>query len=68
MYSYIMSNKTDKITPEFLTIKEAAILIGVHYETIRRWHLREGLKTYKFKKTLRVKKDDLLKFLENRKD
>ena len=48
----------------FLTLKEAGELIGVHFETIRRWHLKEGLKTYKFKNTLRVKKSDLLKFLE----
>lgn len=48
----------------FLTLKEAAELIGVHFETIRRWHLKEGLKTYKFKNTLRIKKSDLLNFLE----
>ncbi|MEN9407083.1 MAG: Helix-turn-helix domain [Candidatus Parcubacteria bacterium] len=52
------------IVDEFLTLKEAGKLIGVHHETIRRWHLREGLKTYKFKKTLRVRKEDLLHFLE----
>jgi len=51
---------------EFLTIKEAGQLIGVHYETIRRWHLREGLKTYKFKNTLRVRKQDLLDFLSEK--
>lgn len=56
------------LTPndEFLTIKEAGELIGVHYETIRRWHLREGLKTYKFKNTLRVRKQDLLDFLSEK--
>ena len=48
---------------EFLTIKEAGKLIGVHYETIRRWHLEEGLKVYKFKRTLRIRKQDLLDFL-----
>lgn len=48
----------------FLTLREAGELIGVHFETIRRWHLKEGLKTYKFKNTLRIKKSDLLKFLE----
>ena len=52
---------------EFLTLKQAAKLIGVHFETIRRWHLREGLKTYKFKKTLRVRKNDLLEFLSRNK-
>ena len=59
-----MSNNT--ITKEFLTLKEAADIIGVHYETIRRWHLREGLKSYKFKNTLRFKKEDLIKFLEQK--
>jgi len=48
---------------EFLTIKEAGQLVGVHPETIRRWHLKEGLKTYKFKKTLRIRRQDLLDFL-----
>lgn len=52
---------------EFLTIREAGELIGVHFETIRRWHLKEGLKTYKFKNTLRIKKEDLLHFLEQNK-
>ena len=52
------------IEKEFLTLKEAADVIGVHYETIRRWHLKEGLTSYKFKNTLRFKKEDLIKFLE----
>lgn len=63
-------NPKKKVIPnlndEFLTIKEAGELIGVHYETIRRWHLREGLKTYKFKNTLRVRKQDLLDFLSDK--
>ena len=58
-----MKNKNEITEEEFLTIREAGKLIGVHYETIRRWHLREGLKTYKFKNTLRVRKQDLLDFL-----
>lgn len=58
-----MKNKNEVTEEEFLTIREAGKLIGVHYETIRRWHLREGLKTYKFKNTLRVKRQDLLDFL-----
>ncbi len=57
-----MTKKT--IEKEFLNLKEAADIIGVHYETIRRWHLKEGLKSYKFKNTLRFKKEDLIKFLE----
>lgn len=48
---------------EMLTLSEAAKLIGVHPETLRRWHLKEGLKTYKFKKTLRIEKQDLMDFL-----
>ncbi len=52
------------IQKEFLTLKEAAELIGVHYETIRRWHLKEGLKSYKFKNTLRFKKGDLIEFMK----
>jgi len=58
--------KAPTINNEFLTIQEAGELIGVHFETIRRWHLREGLKTYKFKNTLRVRKQDLLDFLSNK--
>ena len=58
-----MKNKNGVTEEKFLTIREAGKLIGVHYETIRRWHLREGLKTYKFKNTLRVRKQDLLDFL-----
>ena len=58
--------KEPTINNEFLTIQEAGELIGVHFETIRRWHLREGLKTYKFKNTLRVRKQDLLDFLSNK--
>lgn len=66
MYSHTMtsSHMNEK---EFLTIREAGELIGVHFETIRRWHLKEGLKTYKFKNTLRIKKEDLLHFLEQNK-
>ena len=59
-----MTKKT--VEKEFLTLKESALVIGVHYETIRRWHLREGLKSYKFKNTLRFKKEDLIKFLEQK--
>lgn len=61
-----MSSKTSNQDNEFLTIKEAGEFIGVHYETIRRWHLKEGLKTYKFKNTLRVRKQDLLDFLSQK--
>ena len=61
-----MINKDVGLGDEFLTLKEAADLIGVHFETIRRWHLREGLKTYKFKKTLRIRKQDLLDFLSRK--
>lgn len=57
-----MNKKTTE--KEFFNLKEAANIIGVHYETIRRWHLKEGLKSYKFKNTLRFKKEDLIKFLE----
>lgn len=60
------NNKTKNEEKEFLTIKEAGKLIGVHYETIRRWHLREGLKTYKFKNTLRVRRQDLIEFLSQK--
>lgn len=49
---------------EFLNLKQAADLIGVHPETIRRWHLRSGLKSYKHGKTLRFRKEDLLAFLK----
>ena len=59
-----MNNQSED---EFLTLKQAAKLIGVHFETVRRWHLKEGLKTYKFKKTLRVRKSDLLEFLSRNK-
>ena len=48
---------------EFLTLKEAGEMIGVSSETIRRWHLKHGLKSYKFQNTLRIKKQDLLEFL-----
>ena len=54
---------TDKKEKEFLTKEEAAGLINVHPETIRRWHLKEGLKVYKFGRTLRIRKEDLLKFM-----
>jgi len=63
-YIFITMNKKP-IEREFLTLKEAADIIGVHYETIRRWHLKEGLKSYRFKNTLRFKKEDLIKFLEH---
>lgn len=53
------------IQKEFLTLSEAAELIGIHRETIRRWHLKEGLKSYKFKNTLRFKKEDLIEFMNN---
>ena len=58
---------TRRIKKEFLTVREAGELLGVHYETIRRWHLKKGLKSYKFGKTLRFKKEDLLDFMSQQK-
>lgn len=58
---------TSNLRKEFLSLTEAAKILSVHPETIRRWHLREGLKSYKFKNTLRFKKDDLIRFMEQTK-
>ncbi|MDP2671749.1 MAG: helix-turn-helix domain-containing protein [bacterium] len=55
-----MSKPVEK---EFLTLREAATMLGVHYETLRRWWLKKGLKGYKHGRTLRFKKDDLLEFM-----
>jgi len=61
-----MDNEQNK-NKEFLTIKEAGELIGVHSETIRRWHLHDGLKVFQYKNTLRINKQDLLDFLSKKK-
>jgi len=58
---------TSNLGKEFLNLKEAAEIMSIHPETVRRWHLREGLKSYKFKNTLRFKKEDLIKFMEQTK-
>ena len=61
-----MSNNPQTSEKEFLTINEAGDLISVHPETIRRWHLKEGLKVYRFKNTLRIRRQDLLDFLKEK--
>lgn len=53
-------------TNEFLTLREAATLIKAHPESIRRWYLKEGLKVYKHGKILRIKKQDLLDFMDKK--
>lgn len=66
MQLYHKQIMTDEKEKEFLTKEEAAELIGVHPETIRRWHLKEGLKVYKFGRTLRIRRQDLLDFLSQK--
>jgi len=56
----------DYDSDEILTLKQAAQLLHIHPETVRRWHLKEGLPVLKFGNTLRIRKDDLLDFLKRK--
>lgn len=58
-----MTNNQPEKDKEFMTKEEAAELLSVHPETIRRWHLKEGLKVYKHGRTLRIRREDLMEFM-----
>ena len=60
-----MENNKDQ--NEFLTLKEAAALLKMHPESIRRWHLKDGLPVYKHGKIMRIRKQELLDFLSKHK-
>jgi excisionase family DNA binding protein len=47
---------------EFFTIKEICKMLKVSRPTVYRW-FKSGLKYYKFKKAVRVKKEDLEEFI-----
>ena len=47
----------------YMTIKEAALYMKVHVETIRRWVNEGKLKAYKGVKIIRFKKEDLDRLL-----
>lgn len=61
-----MSNK--KELTELLTIKEAAQILKVHEETLRRWDNTGKLVAVKINKRgdRRYRKEDLLKLIENK--
>lgn len=48
-----------------LTIKEAASLLRVHWQTIRSYIAKGLISTIKIGRTIRIKKEDLVKFTEN---
>ena len=48
-----------ELMKEFYTIREAADLLGVHYQSIRAW-IKEGkLRAVKVKRTVRISKEAL---------
>ncbi len=47
-----------------LSIKEAGVLCSVNYQTIRKWIDQKLLKTFHVGKIIRIKKSDLLEFVE----
>ena len=52
------------ITPEFLTVREVAIICRVHEVTIRR-HIRQGLlRAVRVGRKLRVRQDDLERYTQ----
>ncbi len=53
---------------EFYTLREVAKLLKVSYMTVFRWVKSEKIPAYKFEKQYRVSKEDLEKFIEERKN
>lgn len=53
-----------ELEKEFYTIREAAALLGVHYQSIRAWIKDGKLRAVKVKRTVRISKaalQDLIK-------
>ncbi len=53
---------------EFYTLHEVAKLLKVSYMTVFRWVKSDKIPAYKFEKQYRVSKEDLEKFIEERKN
>jgi excisionase family DNA binding protein len=51
---------------EFLSVRDIAELLGLKEDTIQGWIRRKELVAYKVGNTYRVKREDLDKFLEER--
>jgi excisionase family DNA binding protein len=47
-----------------LTIKDAAILCSVNHQTIRKWIQTKVLMAFQIDKVVRIKKTDLMAFIE----
>lgn len=59
---------SQKVQPEYLTLKQACELLQVHPNTLRNWDKNNTLKAIRIggRRVYRYKRVDLVKFIEQR--
>ncbi len=56
---------TNEDTPQFITRKEAAKILGISLNTLHIWTKEERLKAYKMKSRVRYRKDEVLQAVQD---